>query len=135
MDWFKNLNAAPRLLLSFGLLIVLIAAISCLAIVNLSQANDRIMALYQKDMAGLGVADELAIARLSLGRVGRDAILNMRDAAVVTADDKEILSALSDHSRQPRPGGQTLLCEGGYCAHCHHTRSLTWVREVLSIAD
>ena len=96
MNWFKNLNAAPRLLLSFGLLIVLIAAISCLAIINLSQANDRIMALYQKDMAGLGVADELAIARLSLGRVGRDAILNMRDAPVVAADDKEILSALSD---------------------------------------
>jgi methyl-accepting chemotaxis protein len=96
MNWFKNLNAAPRLLLSFGLLIVLIAAISCLATINLSQANDRIMALYQKDMAGLGVADELAIARLSLGRVGRDAILNMRDAPVVAADDKEILSALSD---------------------------------------
>jgi methyl-accepting chemotaxis protein len=96
MNWFKNLNAAPRLLVSFGLLIVLIAAISCLAIINLSQANDRIMALYQKDMAGLGVADELAIARLSLGRVGRDAILNMRDTAVATADDKEILSALSD---------------------------------------
>jgi methyl-accepting chemotaxis protein len=96
MNWFKNLNAAPRLLLSFGLLIVLIAAISCLAIINLSQANDRIMALYQKDMAGLGVADELAIARLSLGRAGRDAILNMRDPAVATEDDKEILSALSD---------------------------------------
>jgi hypothetical protein len=32
MDWFKNLNAAPRLLLSFGVLIVLIAAIGCLAI-------------------------------------------------------------------------------------------------------
>jgi methyl-accepting chemotaxis protein len=96
MGWFKNLNAAPRLLLSFGLLIVLIAAISCLAIVNLSQANDRIMALYQKDMTGLGVADELAIARLSLGRVGRDAILNMHDAAAVAADEKEVLSALSD---------------------------------------
>jgi methyl-accepting chemotaxis protein len=96
MDWFKNLNAAPRLLLSFGLLIVLIAAISCLAIINLSQANDRIMALCQKDMTGLGVADELAIARLSLGRVGRDPILNMHDAAAVAADDKEILSALSD---------------------------------------
>jgi methyl-accepting chemotaxis protein len=96
MDWFKNLNAAPRLLLSFGLLIVVIAVISCLAIVNLGQANDRIMALYQKDMTGLGVADELAIARLSLGREGRDAILNMHDAATVAADDKGILSALSD---------------------------------------
>jgi methyl-accepting chemotaxis protein len=33
MDRFKNLNATPRLLLGFGLLIVLIAAISCLAII------------------------------------------------------------------------------------------------------
>jgi hypothetical protein len=39
MDWFKNLNAAPRLLLSFGILILLIAAISCLGIINLSQAT------------------------------------------------------------------------------------------------
>jgi methyl-accepting chemotaxis protein len=96
MDWFRNLNAAPRLMLSFSILIALTGAISCLAIVDLSRANDRMMVLYQKDMKGLGVADDMAIARLSLGRVGRDAILNMGDAAVATADDKEILSALSD---------------------------------------
>jgi hypothetical protein len=28
MSWFKNLNATPRLMLSFGVLIVLIGAIS-----------------------------------------------------------------------------------------------------------
>jgi methyl-accepting chemotaxis protein len=96
MNWFKNLNAAPRLLLSFGVLIALTGAVSCLAIVDLSQANDRMTVLYQKDMAGLAVADDLAIARLSLGRVGRDSILNLSDAAAVAVDDKEVLSALSD---------------------------------------
>jgi hypothetical protein len=70
MNWFKNLNAAPRLLLSFGLLIVLIAAISCLAIINLSQANDRITTLYQRDMAGLAVAEELAICPALPGEGG-----------------------------------------------------------------
>jgi hypothetical protein len=39
MNWFKNLNAAPRLLLSFGVLIALTGAVSCLAIVDLSQAT------------------------------------------------------------------------------------------------
>jgi hypothetical protein len=50
MDWFKNLNAAPRLPLSFGLLIMLIAAISCLAIINLRQANDQIKGLIQNSL-------------------------------------------------------------------------------------
>ncbi len=96
MGWFKNLNAAPRLLLSFGLIIALNGVISCLAVVDLSRANDWMTALYQKDMGGLRIADDLAIARLSLGRVGRDAILNMRDAAAVAADEKEISSDLSE---------------------------------------
>jgi Tar ligand binding domain homologue len=70
MDGFKNLNAATRLLLSFGVLMVFIAAISALAIVNLGQANDRMKGLYTQDMAGLGVADELVITRLTLAEQG-----------------------------------------------------------------
>ena len=42
MNWFKSLNATPRLLLSFGVLIFLIAIISYLSLSNLSQANDRV---------------------------------------------------------------------------------------------
>jgi len=52
MNWFKNLNATPRLLLSFGVLNVLIGAISYLAIFKPSQANDRIDTLYHADMMG-----------------------------------------------------------------------------------
>ena len=71
------------------------------------------MALYQKDMTGLGVADELAIARLSLGRVGRDAILNMHDAAAVAADEKEVSSALSDiHASLDQADKLSYLKEG-----------------------
>ena len=46
MNWFKSLNATPRLLLSFGVLIFLIAIISYLSLSNLSQANDRVGTLY-----------------------------------------------------------------------------------------
>jgi hypothetical protein len=42
MNWFKNLNATPRLMSSFGVLLVLTLGISYLAINNLSKANDRI---------------------------------------------------------------------------------------------
>jgi methyl-accepting chemotaxis protein len=86
MNWFKNLNATPRLLLSFGVLIFLIAIISYLSVSNLSQANDRISTLYSEDMVGAIQADKIALARVSLGRQGRDAILNIADPAIVAAD-------------------------------------------------
>ncbi len=92
MSWFKNLNATPRLMLSFGVLIVLIGAISYLAIVNLSQANDRMEVLYHEDMLGSMQAADINIARMSLGRQGRDAALHMDDPAVVAADKKTMLA-------------------------------------------
>ncbi len=95
MDWFKNLNAAPRLLLSFGLLIVLIAAISCLAVINLSQANDRMEILYTQDMTGLSVSDDLTIARLMLGEQGRFTILNLSDTSRAEVHEKLIQEKLS----------------------------------------
>jgi methyl-accepting chemotaxis protein len=92
MDWFKNLNAAPRLLLSFGLLIVLTAAISCLAIISLSETNDSVDTLYHQEMMGAVQADNMTIARMSLGRQGRDAVIHIGDPAVVAADKKTKLS-------------------------------------------
>jgi methyl-accepting chemotaxis protein len=92
MNWFKNLNARPRLLLSFGVLIVLILVISCLAIVSLSQANDRMATLYSDDMVGAIHADKIALARAVIGREGRDAILKISDPAAVAADKAATLS-------------------------------------------
>jgi methyl-accepting chemotaxis protein len=92
MNWFKNLNATPRLLLSFGVLIALTGVMSCLAITNLSGANDRIAALYSDDMVGAIHADKIALARLSIGRQGRDAILNISDPSAVAADKETMMA-------------------------------------------
>jgi len=92
MNWFKNLNARPRLLLSFGVLIVLILVISCLAIASLSQANDRMATLYSDDIVGAIHSDKIALARLSIGRQGRDAVLKISDPAAVAADKAAMLS-------------------------------------------
>jgi methyl-accepting chemotaxis protein len=92
MNWFKNLNAAPRLLISFGLLISMTIGLSYLAIVNLGKANDRIGVLYEEDMLGVAQANTIAKARLSIGRMGRDALLNINDGAVVAADERTMLA-------------------------------------------
>jgi hypothetical protein len=95
VNWFKNLDAAPRLMLSFGVLIVLIGIISSLAIFNLSRTNQRMEVLYKQDMTGLGVADDLVIARLMLGEQGRFTVLNIDDEARAGAHEKLILAELS----------------------------------------
>jgi len=50
MNWFKNLNATPRLMSSFGVMIVLALGIGYLGISSLSNANERVGLLYQQDM-------------------------------------------------------------------------------------
>ncbi len=113
MNWFKNLNATPKLLLGFGALIVLIAAISYLSIVNLSAANDRLQVLYQDDMMGSIEAANISIARMSLGRQARDAILHVGDPEAVASDKKAMLSDfLAIHSNLDVAAGSFYSQEG-----------------------
>src|ERR1035441_6103578 len=92
MNWFKNLNAMPRPMSSFGVLLVLTLVISYLAITNLSKANDRISTLFQDDMAGSRQANQIAKDRLALGREARDAMLHIQDSAAVAADERSMLA-------------------------------------------
>ena len=92
MNWFRNLNATPRLLLSFGVLIAFIAGISSVAIINLGAGNDRLKALYQSDMQGAIQSANITVARMSLGRQGRDALIHIGDPVVFASDHKSMLS-------------------------------------------
>jgi methyl-accepting chemotaxis protein len=71
---------------SFGVLLVLTLGISYLAISNLSKANDRVQALYQEDMKGVIAVQNIAMSKLDIARLGRDAILKTDDPAAVAAD-------------------------------------------------
>jgi methyl-accepting chemotaxis protein len=86
MNWFKNLNATPRLMSSFGVLLVLTLGISYLAIDNLSKSNDRVQALYKEDMKGVIAVQNIALSKLDVARLGRDAIIKIDDPAAVSAD-------------------------------------------------
>jgi methyl-accepting chemotaxis protein len=100
MNWFRNLNAAPRLLTSFGVLLVLTLGIGYMAVTNLSKSNDRLSALYQEDMLGAMCVNDIAVARAMNGRSVRDAMLHINQPAIVADDEKtsfaEIASIRSD---------------------------------------
>jgi methyl-accepting chemotaxis protein len=88
MNWFKNLNAMPRLMISFGVLLVLTLGISYLAVTSLSKANERLGALYQEDMLGAMRVNDIALARAMNGRSVRDAMLHIKQPDVVAEDEK-----------------------------------------------
>ena len=96
MNWFKNLNATPRLMSSFGAILVLTLGISYLAISNLSKANGRMEGLYQEQLKGSIAFDNIAIDKLDIARSARDGILNNQDAAVVAADLKALRADFAD---------------------------------------
>lgn len=95
MNWFRNLNAMPRLMVSFGMPLLLTIAISCLAIRDLRQANERIDSLYSFDMVGLQNADEIAIDVTTIRGDDLDAMYRWNDAEATARDEKDVMANLA----------------------------------------
>ena len=91
MQWFKNLNARPRLLLTFGLLLLINIGIGYHAIVRLADANENTQAMYQENLLGAVAIDNIEIARLAIGRQVRDSLLNLDNPQIVAANEKLVL--------------------------------------------
>lgn len=86
MSWFRNLNATPRLMCSFGVLLALTLGITCLATNSLGRANDRVQTLYQKEMQGVLLMDSISSARQDLAMKDRDAMIKVDDTVARKAD-------------------------------------------------
>jgi len=96
MRWFNNLNAMPRLMISFGVLMVLILGISYLAISNLSKANDRVDSLYHVDMVGSTHADGITINVTAIRGDDLNAIYRVSDPAAVATSEKDELAMAAE---------------------------------------
>lgn len=85
MTWFRNLNATPRLMCSFGILLVLALGVGYLGVSNLSNANDRMQDLYG-DMRGALAVEDMAVSKNDIARQQRDAFVRLDEPQIVTAD-------------------------------------------------
>jgi methyl-accepting chemotaxis protein len=83
-------------MISYGVVIVLGIIISALAIYNLSAANDRIGILFNSDMTGSQLVNQIAMDRLSLGREARQAIMHAQDTVLVADSEKKMLASFAD---------------------------------------
>jgi methyl-accepting chemotaxis protein len=78
MNWYKNLNAQPRLAIAFGVILSLTLGVGYLAVTGLFQANQRMAGLYS-DMSASTALDSLALAKADKSKQDRDALLNISD--------------------------------------------------------
>ena len=95
MEWFKNLNATPRLMLSFGVVLLLTFVMGFLGLSRLSSANDRLVALYKLDLLGVVDIEDIVIQRTASGRFTRQAILDLDNPAAVAEDEKNVFSTFA----------------------------------------
>ena len=98
MHWFKNLDATPRLLTSFGFMIALALGMGYLGVSSLNKSNHGSQQLYQEDMLGSLRADQMALDRAEIGRLGRDAVLHAGDPEIVGKDEKGVVDAFASLS-------------------------------------
>jgi methyl-accepting chemotaxis protein len=86
MRWFRNLNALPKLVLSFGLLTLLSIVTGIVSLTKLSEESGRVVTAYSKDIEGLAQADDIGVAKLEMARLTRDALIKIKDQKAVTSD-------------------------------------------------
>lgn len=96
MNWFKNLNATPRLMISFGILLVLTLGIGYLSVTYLSNANDRVDFLYHKDMVGSTHADGITMNVTTIRGDDLNAAYRVADAAAVAASEKDEIATMAE---------------------------------------
>jgi methyl-accepting chemotaxis protein len=96
MRWFNNLKATPRLMIGFGVVLVLTLVIGYLSISNLSSANDRVESMYSSSVVGLDAADTLSIDVATASHLILHAIVHQDDQDIIANDEKEASLALAD---------------------------------------
>jgi len=96
MNWFKNLNATPRLMSSFGVLLMLTMGISYLAISNLSKSNEQVDSLYHQDMIGATRANEMSIDVTTIRGDDLNAMFRASDTTAVAAMEKDVVFQLGE---------------------------------------
>jgi methyl-accepting chemotaxis protein len=96
MQWFRNLNARPRLMIGFGLLVVIILVISFLAIHNQNQANNRLDTLYSVDVIGTERISDSVINMITIRGDDLNAFARAGDLPAVEASEKDELAVMAE---------------------------------------
>lgn len=113
MQWFRNLHAMPKLLLSFGILLCISGVIGFQAVMRLEESNARFDELYQKHLIGLNETASLRKIKLNCQRYVRNSIIDIEDQARVVEDEQSFENNLSELNTHIAGTGRLLVTQEG----------------------
>ena len=89
MNWFKNLNAMPKLMLSFGLILAFTAGIGLTGVYVLSSQSADNDLLFKRDVTGLMTIKEVEATKAKIATTSMNAIIVARRANPKEEVDKQ----------------------------------------------
>lgn len=95
MNWFKNLNVKPKLMISFGILLAITIAIGNQGIQIATNLNKRIDAIYSHDVVALEAVKDIEVDKALIARCSRNAILEAGNAAGIAEQEKDFAKMLA----------------------------------------
>lgn len=113
MQWFKNLHAMPKLLISFGILLALTGFIGVQAVVNMQESHERMNDLYQKHLIGYSQLTDIRKGKLSCGRYVRNAIIDAKDKSRVENNQRSFEASVDLINNRMSTVGQFMVTEQG----------------------
>lgn len=69
MRWFRNLKTAMKLMLGFAVVGAIMAGVGLVGVNNMGKINETVVALYERDMAGIVAAKQ---AEIDMWLIARD---------------------------------------------------------------
>ena len=94
MGWFFNLKTLWKLLLGFGLVLCILAFVGYMGVSGMSQTNDRLNTLYERELIGLSEIKEANLDRALIGRSMRQLVIDKEpDARQAIAREIDKLEA------------------------------------------
>jgi len=87
MNWFKNLNTMPKLMLSFGLLLAFTTLIGLLGTYMLAQQSAQTNLLLKRDLSAYVATKDFEVAKAKIATYSRNAIIAASNKADGKQDD------------------------------------------------
>ena len=95
MNWFKDLNLKPKLMISFGILLAITIAIGNQGIQIATNLNKRIDAIYRHDVVALAAVKDMEVDKALIARCSRNAILAAGNPAGIDEQEKDFARLLA----------------------------------------
>ena len=139
MDWLRNLKIAPKLLLAFGVVVVLIIVLAVSAFRGLGSLNSATTEITMVWMVELGTAQDLkseaAAYRLQNFRLVLRTSAEAKEAAITEIADhqfnfEELLVSLDATSKQDEDKAKVAAIKAAWDAYVAHTAEVTSAYEM-----